>query len=161
MKPVKLSDLSDAIEMHSEDHIVRFDMQEGCLVLMENYLLTAIEEDDKEELADLPEWQEEMIPLARAILEDDGTRFIDPPDPFEFHEYSRMEEFIQTLEDEEVANQLWRAIKGRGAFRYFKDTARELGVIEQWYAYRDNAIREFVIEWAEENNIPYEDDMKK
>jgi hypothetical protein len=34
-----------------------------------------------------------------------------------------MERFIGTVENAEAAEQLWRAIKGKGAFRYFKDTA--------------------------------------
>jgi hypothetical protein len=54
-----------------------------------------------------------------------------------------------------------RAIKGKGAFRYFKDTINRLGLREQWFQYRDEALKEFVVEWAEANNVPYEDDLAK
>ena len=72
-----------------------------------------------------------------------------------------MEEFVRSVKDEEAANQLWRAIDGRGAFRYFKDTLHRLGIQQLWYDYLEEAQREFVIEWAEENNVVIEDDLRK
>ena len=71
-----------------------------------------------------------------------------------------MERFIGTVENTDAAEQLWRAIKGKGAFRYFKDTASRLGVLERWFQYREEAMREFVVSWAEANNVPCEDDLK-
>ena len=71
-----------------------------------------------------------------------------------------MERFIGTVEDAEAVEQLWRAIKGKGAFRYFKDTASRLGLLEDWYRYRADAMKEFVMDWAEANNIRCEDDVK-
>ena len=95
------------------------------------------------------------------IVADDGSLFLPPPDKFEFHEYRVMEEFIRSIDDNEAANQLWRAIKGHGAFRYFKDTLHRLGIQQSWYDYLEEAQREFVIEWAKENNVPFEDDLRK
>lgn len=97
--------------------------------------------------------------IARAVCDDKGERFIDAPDKFDFHEYRHMERFIETVEDGEAAEALWRAIKGRGAFRRFKDTADRLGLLDQWFRYRDEAMKEFVIAWAEANNVPFEDDL--
>src|SRR5437588_8802737 len=53
-----------------------------------------------------------------------------------------------------------RRSKGKGAFRYFKDTADRLGLLNRWFQYRNDAVKEFVVEWAEDNNVPYEDDVK-
>jgi Uncharacterised protein family (UPF0158) len=69
-----------------------------------------------------------------------------------------MERFIGTVENAGAAEQLWRAIKGKGAFRYFKDTASRLGLLKQWYQYRDEAMREFVRDWAEAHQVPFVDD---
>jgi hypothetical protein len=55
-----------------------------------------------------------------------------------------------------TADQLWHAIKGRGAFRYFKNTLHRLGIQQSWYDYLEEARREFVIEWAKENNMSFE-----
>ena len=31
---------------------------------------------------------------------------------------------------------------------------------KRWYQYLDQAMKEFAIEWAEENDVRYEDDLK-
>jgi hypothetical protein len=93
-------------------------------------------------------------------VEDSSERFIDAPDPSEFHEYRHMEEFIESLPDPQAAEQLWRAIGGQDAFRHFKDTLHRLGLQDQWYRHRDEAMKQFVIKWAEANNVAYEDDLQ-
>ena len=160
MKPIKLSDLIEAIEFDFEEHVTRVDLQEGRLVSVERSVLRAVEEGDDEALEGLPQWQKAEVEIARAIVEDSGERFVDAPDKFEFHEYRHMERFIGTVENAEAADQLWRAIKGKGAFRYFKDMAGRLGLLEEWYRYRDEAMKDFVTTWAEVKNVPFEDDLK-
>lgn len=159
MKPIKLSELIDALEFGSDEHVAQVDLQNGCVVTVDCSVLSAVEEGDEDSLRDLPDWQSEEVEIARAIVEDSGERFVDVPDKFDFHEYRQMERFIGTVEDSEAAEQLWRAIKGKGAFRYFKDTASRLGLLQQWYRYRDTAMREFVIAWAEAHDIPLAEDI--
>ena len=154
----KLSDLMDSLEFDSPEQVTRFDRQTGRIVSVERSILSAVEEGEKNELTVVPEWQKPEVELARAMCEDSGERFIDAPDKFDFHEYRHMERFIGSLSEERDADQLWRSIKGKGAFRYFKDTLHRLGIQDQWYRYRDDAMKAFVIEWAEANNVAYEDD---
>jgi hypothetical protein len=158
--PVKLSDLIQALEMQSEEYRIYYDRKTNTIVSVEDTLFSSLE-DGEEDLDDLPDWQKEEYEVAKEIVSDDGTRFIAPPVKFEFHEYHVMEEFIESIDDDETADQLWRAIKGRGAFRYFKDTLHRLGIQQSWYDYLEEAQREFVIEWAKENNVPFENDLKK
>lgn len=160
MKAIKLSELTEALEFDSEYHATRVDLHNGCVVMVDRSLLDTLEADHEESLGDLPDWQKEEVEIARAIVADSGERFVDAPDKFGFHEYRQMERFIRTVDNEAAAEQLWRAIKGKGAFRYFKDTASRLGLLEQWFIYRDEAIKEFVVEWAEARNIPIIDDTK-
>lgn len=94
-------------------------------------------------------------------MDDPGERFLFPPDKFAFHEYRHMERFIGLLSDAEAAEQLWHAIKGRSAFRYFKNTLHRLGIQGQWRRYRHEAMKEFVIDWAEANEVANEDDTRK
>ncbi len=154
----KLSELLDSIEFESESYITNFDRQTGRIVMVERSLLEAVEEGGDD---DLPKWDKEDIELARAICTDTTGRFVDPPDKFDFHEYHHMERFIGTVEKNADAEDLWRAIKGKGAFRYFKDTAGRLGLLDRWYQYRDAAVRKFVVAWAETNEVPFEDDTAK
>jgi hypothetical protein len=159
--PAKLSDLILALEMPSEEFCTYFDRKTGAVVSVEKTMLSRLESGEEEDPDDLAEWQEEEYEVAQEIVSDDGSRFLPPPDKFEFHEYRVMEEFIRSMDDDEAADQLWRSIKGRGAFRYFKDTLHRLGIQQSWYDYLEEAQREFVIEWAKENNVAFEDDLRK
>ncbi len=57
---------------------------------------------------------------------------------------------------ESKRNRLAGAIRGRGAFRRFKDGIRQMGIEEQWYDYQGDAYKRMAIEWCEENGIEYE-----
>jgi large conductance mechanosensitive channel len=100
----------------------------------------------------------EEIKIAKAMPADSRGRFVDAPSKFDFHEYRQMERCIGTVEDSAAAEQLWRAIKGRGAFRCFKDTASQPGLLQPWYQYRDSAMKTFVRDWAGAHQIPIMDD---
>ena len=73
----------------------------------------------------------------------------------EVDEYHLMERFAAGVEDVKVAAKLLRAIQGRGAFRYFKDTASDHGLLDEWYQYRDRALEEAVARWLDANGIEY------
>ena len=160
MKPVKLSALLEALEFDFEDTRTFVDLENGCVCMVQRSVLSDMEEGDEEALSDLPDWQKDEVEIARAIVADSGKRFVTPPDKCEFHEYRQMERFIGTVRNAEAADQLSQAIRGKGAFRYFKDTADRLGLLNQWFQYRNDAMKEFVVDWAEDNNVPYEDDVK-
>jgi len=159
--PAKLSDLIQALDMSSEEFCTYFDRKTGAIVSVEETMLSRLEDGEEKDLDDLPEWQKEEYEIAKEIAGDDGSRFLPAPDKFEFHEYRVMEEFIRSIDDNEAANQLWHAIKGPGAFRYFKDTLYNLGIQQSWHDYLEEAKRKFVIEWAKENNVAFKDGLKK
>jgi hypothetical protein len=156
----KLSELTDALEFESVERRTYFDRHTGRIVSVADALLTAVEEGEDEALRSLPDWQKEEVETARAIVNYSGDRFIDPPGKFEFNEYRHMERFIRALPDAQATEQLWRAIKGHGAFHHFKDTLYRLGLQDQWFGDRGKAMKEFVIGWAETNNVLYEDDIQ-
>ena len=152
-----LTELMDSMEMQSEEWIYRYDRRTGQVAMVERHVYSAIEEGDDDGL----DPADEEVVLARAMVEDSGERFLELPDKFDFHEYRQMERFIGTVEDSNVADALWRAIKGKGAFRCFKDTAARHGLLDAWYRFRDERAKQFVIDWAETNDVPYEDDTAK
>ena len=160
MKPVKLSALIEALEFDFEEIRAFVDLENGCVVMVQRSVLSDVEEEDEEALSDVPDWQKDEVEIARAIVADSGKRFVTPPDKYEFHEYRQMERFIGTVRNAGAADQLSQAIRGKGAFRYFKDTADRLGLLNQWFQYRNDAMKEFVVDWAADNNVPYEDDVK-
>jgi len=159
--PAKLSDLISALDMPSEEFCAYFDRKTGAVVLVEESMLSYLEDGEEVDLDDFEEWQKIEYEVAREIANDDGSRFIPAPDQFDFHEYRVMEKFIRSIDDNEAANQLWNAINGPGAFRYFKDKLYGLGIQQSWYNYLEKARRAFVIAWAKENNVAFEDNLRK
>lgn len=159
--PVKLSELIEAVEFSSDEHAAWVDLETGCVVRVDQFLLNALEGKDDDTLEVLTEWDRDELALARAITEDSAGRFLDAPDAFGFHEYRHMQCFIESLGETEAAGRLWDAIKGSGAFRRFKNTADRLGLLTAWYRYREDALRTFVRKWAEANQVAVEDDMTR
>lgn len=79
------------------------------------------------------------------------------PSRYEINEYRIMEEFIETIEDNLLRNQLLIAINGKGAFRRFKDTCINFEIIEDWYEFKENCYQELAKEWCNNFNIQYEE----
>jgi len=161
MKPVKLPELIEVVEFDSDEHGNWVHLQTGSVVHLAHSLISAVEEGDEDDLESLGDWVKEEVEAAKAVVADSGERFVKALDKFEFHEYRRMERFIGTVEDTRAAEELWRAIKGKGAFRYFKDTSNRLGLLKQWYQYRDDAMKQYVLDWAEIHSVPVTDDTKR
>jgi len=156
----RLSELTDALAFESVERRSYFDRHTGRVVSVADRILSAVEEGEEEALMGMTDWQKEEVETARAIVNHSGDRFIDPPGKFEFNEYRHMERFISALPDAKAAEELRRAIKGHGAFHHFKDALYRLGIEDEWFRHRDEAMKEFVVAWAEANNVPYEDDIK-
>ena len=77
------------------------------------------------------------------------------PTQYEIHEYQIMVEFIDTIEDLEINNNLQRLTQGRGAFRRFKDYCAEMNMIQDWYDFRNKKYKQIAIEWCEQNKLEY------
>ncbi len=106
--------------------------------------LSLVEEGDD----DYPKWMEENIKLAKSYFEDDSN-FIELPSQDDLDEYKIMEDFAHSLTDQHNQDKLLIALSGKGAFRRFKDTVIFLGIADNWYKYRDEQYKEFVLEWCE------------
>jgi hypothetical protein len=110
-------------------------------------------DEETEDLSSYPEWLRKLIIQYREVCNSDD--WLPLPDSFEIHEWDILREFCETVKPNAQRAALLEAIRGAGAFRRFKDTAQRLGVTEQWYAYRGDALRQIAVEWLEENKIPY------
>lgn len=92
-------------------------------------------------------------------MDDDKGKYIALPSKFDIiNEYSMMERFALSVDDE-ISDYLQTAIKGRGAFRQFNDGVSRFGIEEDWYEFRDEKYKELAIDWCEDNNIRYVDDL--
>jgi hypothetical protein len=102
----------------------------------------------------LPRWQREAMEVAREVAKGYGTRYIEVPRVGSHEAYRDMEKFIATVRDARLQDRLYRAIGGRGAFRYFRDVLYEHpSEQKRWYAFKDECMRRRVLDWLEQEEI--------
>ena len=72
--------------------------------------------------------------------------------------YRDMEEFTETVQDEHLKELLWVALDGKGAFRRFKDVLlNHSEERERWFAFRDERVRERLLEWLHAIDVEMEE----
>lgn len=137
---VKLGVILDAIEMADDNYTYFLDLETGDSVFLADELITGL---DNEGLED--------------EIEENLERYLRLPTKFEIHEYHIMEEFIWTLKGER-ADKLDCAIRGRGAFRRFKDLVDRMEISQQWYDFQAEYYRKLAIDWCQEHGLEYEEE---
>jgi predicted nucleotidyltransferase len=103
---------------------------------------------------DMPEWRKHALLEADQVETGYGSRYVRVPEADSHEGYRDMERFIATVQDERLQEHLWRAIGGRGAFRYFKDVlAEHPRERERWFEFKDARVRQRILEWLESAGI--------
>jgi hypothetical protein len=65
-----------------------------------------------------------------------------------------MEAFIETVASRRLQERLWGAIRGRGAFRRFKDVlAGHPAERDRWFAFRDGRVCQRALAWLADEGI--------
>ncbi|RME61195.1 hypothetical protein D6779_00535 [Candidatus Parcubacteria bacterium] len=151
--PVKISAIVEAMDLQSDEISAYLNRRTGAIVIISDEEFRAVEEGKP--LEKYPEWQRESIETAREILEDKEEVYVRLPTQFEIHEWEIMDRFAWQVDDEQVSEELQYALRGRGAFRMFKDAIHRLGVAEEWYEFKKQALKQIAVEWCEEKGIPF------
>lgn len=155
MKPVKLKDIVDEMEMQMDEYKKYLNKETGGIVTVSTEELSIAEESEEEDdFSEYPDWQRDSIMDALDVIEN-WDNYIELPDKWEINEYDIMEAFCGSIKNDRVSNALYSAIRGSGAFRRFKDAIRRYGVEDDWYKFRDEALKGIAIRWCEENEIVY------
>jgi hypothetical protein len=144
------------------------DKQTGAVLSFENH----IEEEllTGGDLSGLPEWQQTEVENARRVLrafgslpEEEGSEAIEPdryvPIPqIETHDaYQAMVDFAETVRSTHMRDLLAVALRGKGAFRRFKDALANHPVErERWFEFERQRERETIEEWAREQGVEIE-----
>lgn len=152
---VKLSDIIEAIDFQTDDISSYLNVKTGEVVTVTDEDFGAAE--DQEDLDEYPSWQQENIETAQEILAHKES-FIELPTKYDIHEYEIMEKFVLSLKERKISDSLYRAIKGKGAFRRFKDDIIRFDVEDDWFKYRGEAIRQIAVDWCERNQIEFKDE---
>lgn len=167
---VDLDELAAALD-HASDSLSYFlDLETGELALVTeeerailNNIYQGIEEDAGEEESEfdrkfdeclarlhLVAWQKQAMRQAHQVDRGFGTRYESVPRADSHEGYQDMEDFIDTLADQRLAELLSVVINGHGAFRRFKDVlARYPREREQWFQFQNSRLRHRALEWLE------------
>jgi Uncharacterised protein family (UPF0158) len=149
---VLLKDIVDALDMQFDEMRSFLDLETGQVHTVSRDEMRAVEESDEDEEGEEDEDEETKL-LKRIVWMDESI--LELPDKFEVNEWSIMEDFSLSVTSNRIRDDLLTAIAGKGAFRYFKDTIRRHRIEQEWYAFRDEALREIAKDWCEENHVPW------
>jgi hypothetical protein len=162
---VNFDDIQKAMEDVSRDKFEYYlDIVTGEVIALSGEILGEIElrlydsdydeiEDDIEyieydEEPDLPEWMEDEVELALEVLLDEDGRYVRIPEREPPKAYKTMAEFIDTIKDPVLKEQLSNVLNGKGAFRRFKDVLIEYPKErKRWHGYNAKAVKNEIIEW--------------
>ena len=73
--------------------------------------------------------------------------------------YQDMADFAETITDERAGRGLARAIRGKGAFRRFRDELHDENpdLLPAWYAFRDVRAKRRAVQWLADNSLINDD----
>jgi hypothetical protein len=121
-----------------------YDEEGSRVISLEEYL----------EGRDDPDWQKEVLLTIDRVELGYGERYIRVEPDDRHADYHDMERFIDTVEDPDLRDRLWNAIRGRGAFRYFRDVVAERPEVEErWFEFKDQRLQQRVRDWLALRNI--------
>lgn len=73
-----------------------------------------------------------------------------------FERFHSMEEFADQ-QPEETSKKLWKALDGRRPFARFRAAVEVLGLLKEWYAFRDAWYIERAEEWLRDHDVDFVD----
>ena len=119
---IPLQQVIEAIEMADDAFTAFWDSKTGETVYLDDGLISGMRNEELENL-----------------LETESERFYRFPSKWDIHEYSIMEDFIDSLTPGGIQD----------------DKLYFYGIEQQWYDFRDNAFRELAIRWCRDNELEY------
>lgn len=156
MKSVKLKDIIDQMDTMSDEYNVFLDKETGNIVSLSVEVLSIAEESEEDDdFSDYPQWQQDELKEALDVVMNYGN-YVELPSKFDIDEYSIMKVFCDNISNARMSDALKNAIRGRGAFRKFKDTIQRLNVDDSWYKFKEEAFRKIAVEWCENNHIEFD-----
>ncbi len=158
MRKLKIDWVDLEAAFHTEMDIMMMrnflDLETGEIIGISDEIANYLELEGEEIEPGLSVWMQEEIKKARQVEEGYRTRYIRIPEEDSHEAYRDMEHFITTVRDDRLRDRLWRAISGRGAFRYFRDVLAEYPAErERWLVFSDRCSKKRILEWLESVGI--------
>ena len=151
---VDLTELVSEMEMGDNLELSGYlDTETGEIISLPDNVMRAVEDSDEAAEA-LPEWEQELVETAENILGDEKNRFLLIPKRGSHEGYEIMVAFAESVRRKGLQEKLSLALNGRGAFRRFRSVLNDHpDVLEQWYRFKDDRMREEAVQWLIMNGI--------
>jgi hypothetical protein len=168
--PIDFQDLAEAFENSLHDYFFHLDTETGEVVRAGSDYLTVVEEhlhagelpvqDEPPDLKPLlapnrlSAWELGELEAAYRVHIHFPGRLIAIPQQSSADAYADMQAFIETVTHPHLAVRLQDAIRGRGAFRRFKDRLIDYPAErERWFAFKDARLQRRIVAWLASENI--------
>lgn len=132
--PVSLEAVTDEMDVMNDEWVAYINRRTGQLVTVTDY--------DREESTE-------------AVEVENSPDFLALPSEFDLDEYSIMERFCLSRADSDLFAKLGSLIRGRGAFRRFKEAIRRAGIEDEWYSFRQESLESLAASFLDAHGIPY------
>ncbi|MEH7524063.1 UPF0158 family protein [Bacillus sp. JJ1503] len=149
---VKLQAIIEEMEIQFDESRTFLSIKTGEIIVVTSDDLRAAE--DEEPFDHLPDWEREDRKVANDVVEN-FENYKELPTKYELNEYEMLEDFCLTVSDQRKQDILLNVIKGKGAFRRFKDKIIDFEIEDKWYSYREERFKQIAIEWCLDNNINF------
>ena len=156
MLSVSLKQVVEQLETANDEMVSYINRANGELVMIDIESSSLAEDDCDGSLEHLPEWQRDVVVEAKRVRAD--KNFIALPGQYDINEYEIMERFCLSLDSESMQNNLLAALKGHGAFARFKSFIHTENIHENWFAFKNTALKQIAIDFLDSENIPYQID---
>ena len=150
---VSLRQVAEELEALPDEWTAYIHRETGELYSFSDEEAAQAEGGEEEDEGERAEWEKESVAEAREVL--DSEAWIALPGKFEINEWEIMQDFAQSQTDQKAAEDLLRAIHGRGAFRYFKDKVDQYGLRDEWFEFKGRALERIARRALEEAGIPF------
>ncbi len=154
-----LSELACALTDHEAiqggaAHFV--DLTTGDLTFILSEHMIEEGEITEDEICSYKEWEQDAI---RTFIYHDLVRI----EPIPSYESFRIMEAFAELRSEREQQRLFKVLRGRRPFAGFRNAVEDMGIIRQWYNFKDQADANMAKEWLNENGLEIKDGkiMKK
>jgi hypothetical protein len=130
------------------------DKSTGKIFALSRSLIRSLEGDRSETAADLPEWDAQMIPLAREIVLAGSTQYVRVPEAFGNPEHRWMNEFARSVTSFRLKQKLIVALRGRGSCHRFKEILKSApDEARRWSEFHQARWEERIQAWFETQGI--------
>lgn len=148
-----LSEIAFALTDHmtTENGAAHFvDLTAGKVTFIQEEHMFENGEITEEEINDYQDWEQDQI---RTYLHHDLIEI----EPIPSHESFRLMEAFADSRNEQEQTHLYKALNRRGPFTCFRYACNDLGILQQWYDFKNEAEARQAQEWLAENHLVIKD----